>query len=79
MPETGALGQRQMITIGVFSFVTGLAIPALGERAWWVIPPVAFAFLIGFMALDGRRPLTFGWLGLAAALAVAIGAFLKLT
>jgi len=68
-----------MLTIVVFSLVTGFATPALGDRAWWVIPPVAFAFLIALMALDGRRPLTVGWLALAAVVAVAIGAFLKLT
>lgn len=73
------LSQRDTITIVVVSAVAGFATPALGDRAWWVVPPVMFAVLLTPMVLDGRRPLTFKWVGLAAIVAVAMGAFLKVT
>jgi hypothetical protein len=68
-----------VITIVVVSGITSAAIPALGDRAWWVVPSAMFVVIVTLMALDRRRPLTLRWLGLAALGAVAMGVFLKLT
>jgi hypothetical protein len=57
--------------------IVAMATVALRDRAWWVIPPVAFAVSLAFMRLDGRQPLTAGWVLFAAALAIALGVFLR--
>jgi len=50
----------------------------LGKRAWWIMPPVVFAGSIAYMLIDRRRPVTTGLVLFAAAVAIALGAFLRL-
>lgn len=55
-----------------------LVVP-LGDRAWWIIPPVGFVLLLVLIVIDVQKPLTPKRVMLAAAMSVAIGVFLKLT
>lgn len=57
--------------------VVAMATVILRDRAWLVMPPVVFAVSIAYMRLDGRQPLTAGWVLFAAALALALGVFLR--
>jgi hypothetical protein len=59
----------------------GFVVKPLGDRAWWVIPPLAFAFLLVSVKMqgrpDGKPPVTSKRVLFAATMMVAVGAFLK--
>jgi len=57
--------------------VSAMAAVMLRDRAWWVMPPLVFAASLAYMRLDRRQPLTAGWVLFAAALAIALGLFLR--
>lgn len=57
--------------------VVAMATVVLRDRAWWVMPPVVFAASLAYMRLDHRQPLTARWVLFAAALAIALGLFLR--
>ena len=74
-----SLTRRELVTIAIVSAILGFMVPALGDRAWFVMPPVAFLLILAAWAVDGRKPITPRWVLLAALVSVAIGAFLKVT
>jgi hypothetical protein len=62
------------VTIVVLSVLTAIALRVLGDQAWWVIPPVLFACAVAMTWRQwGIRSVL-----ISAAVAVALGAFLKL-
>jgi hypothetical protein len=63
----------------IVAVITGMMTAALGDRAWIVMPPLAFVLMLVMMAMDGRRPVTPRWVLGAALMAVAMGVFLKIT
>ena len=71
-PRLGVMGILRIIAV-VFLTAT------LGERAWWIMPPIVFIGFIVVALVDRRRPLTVRWVLLFAAVAVALGVVLKLT
>jgi hypothetical protein len=73
---------REFIGLIVVGFVLQrLAdIPAVSGREWWVMPPLAFAAMIGLMLFsDRRKPITAGSVVGVAIMSVAIGVFLRIT
>jgi hypothetical protein len=67
------------VTIVIVSAILGSVTVALGDRAWIVMPPVAFLLMLVMVAVDGRKPITPRWVLGAALMAVAMGVFLKIT
>jgi hypothetical protein len=67
------------LSAGVLVAIILLAMATAGlrDRAWWVMPPLVFAGSLAFMRLDRRQPLTAGWVLFVAALAIALGVFLR--
>ena len=78
MALMAALPRRQRVTIAIVSFILGMMVVPLGDRAWIVMPPVMFLTMLGMMAMDGERRLTLRWVLLAAAGCLAAAAFLKI-
>jgi hypothetical protein len=75
----GALSKQQLVTIVIVSAILGSVTVVLGDRAWIVLPPVAFLLMLVMVAVDGRKPIPPRWVLGAALLAVAMGVFLKIT
>jgi hypothetical protein len=68
------MDRRAYVAIAVMSLLTAIALRALGDHAWWVMPPVLFAFGVAMTWRQwGIRSVL-----ISAAVAVALGAFLKL-
>lgn len=70
---------KKTLWFALLAVLVGLAVPAFGPRAWWVLPPAVFVILLTIMFKTGRQSMTFGWVLLAAGVAVVLGVFLRLT
>jgi hypothetical protein len=70
-PRWGVMGILRLLALVVL-------IRALGDRAWWLVPPVVFTGFIIAALFDGRGRPTAKDVLIFAATAIAIGVVLKL-
>ncbi len=75
----GTFTKREFIALLVVSVILGVLpnAPGVRGREWWVIPPLVFVAIAGCMLYSKRKPMTGGWLAIAAIVAVAVGVFLR--
>jgi hypothetical protein len=68
---------RNRLLIPVVAIAIGFATPALGTRAWWVLPPIVFVGLLAMMFWTRRDAITARWVLFVASVAVVLGAVLR--
>ena len=68
------MDRRTYVVLAVASVLTAIALQWLGNRAWWVVPPLLFVFGVAMT----WRPMGLRSVLVSASIAVVSGAVLKL-